>query len=126
MVSTGFYLAPFSLAAFVAAGADAIGAPGVVSLVVFLVCAGLLFGFVRPVARRHTRMPPLARTNTDALIGQRAVVLERIANDEGAGLVKIGGETWTARTLDDSAEIAQGTPVVVVEIRGATALVSEY
>jgi membrane protein implicated in regulation of membrane protease activity len=52
------------------------------------------------------------------------MVLERIANDEGVGCVRIdGGEVWTARTFDDDEVIEAGERVHVVEIRGATALV---
>jgi membrane protein implicated in regulation of membrane protease activity len=51
------------------------------------------------------------------------MVLERIANSEGVGVVKIGGEVWTARAYDDGQEIDAGEQVEVVEIRGATALV---
>jgi membrane protein implicated in regulation of membrane protease activity len=50
-------------------------------------------------------------------------VLERIANDEGVGCVRIGGEVWTARSYDDDEVIDAGERVEVVEIRGATALV---
>ena len=53
-----------------------------------------------------------------------AIVLERIANDEGVGCVKIdGGEVWTARSYDEDEVIDAGERVEVVEIRGATALV---
>ncbi len=57
-------------------------------------------------------------------MGRDAVVLERIANDEGVGVVKIDGEVWTARAFGDEV-IEPGTRVHVMEIRGATALVSE-
>ena len=51
-------------------------------------------------------------------------MLERIANDEGVGCVKIdGGEVWTARSYADDEVIDIGQRVEVVEIRGATALV---
>jgi membrane protein implicated in regulation of membrane protease activity len=59
------------------------------------------------------------------LIGQPAIVLERIANNEGVGCVKIGGEVWTARAYDDDQVIETGTRVQVVQIKGATALVTE-
>ena len=59
-----------------------------------------------------------------ALVGRRAIVLERIANDEGVGCVKIdGGEVWTARSYDEREVIDAGERVEVVEIRGATAMV---
>ena len=78
---------------------------------------------VRPIARRHLSMPPHTRTGAAALIGQRALVLERV--DGERGMVKIGGEVWTARAYDDDYVIDVGTRVEVVEIRGATALVTE-
>ena len=52
-------------------------------------------------------------------------MLERIANDEGVGCVRIDGEVWTARAYDDDHVIAVGTNVDVVGIKGATALVME-
>ena len=42
-------------------------------------------------------MPPSIRTGTAALVGKQATVLERIANGEGVGCVRIDGEVWTAR-----------------------------
>jgi membrane protein implicated in regulation of membrane protease activity len=70
-------------------------------------------------------MPPHIRTGAAALIGKQAIVLERIVNDEGVGCVKIEGEVWTARAFDDDHVIEQGTRVHVMEIKGATALVSD-
>ena len=85
---------------------------------------GSTFGALRPVARRHRQLPPAIRTGAAALIGHRAMVLERIANGEGVGCVKIdNGEVWTARSYDEDEVIDVGERVEVVEIRGATALV---
>ena len=39
--------------------------------------------------------------------------------------MRIDGEVWTARSLFDDRVIEPGTVVDVVEIKGATALVSE-
>jgi membrane protein implicated in regulation of membrane protease activity len=52
-------------------------------------------------------------------------VLARIANHEAVGCVRIDGEVWTARAYDEDQIIEAGTDVEVVEIRGATALVTE-
>ncbi len=70
-------------------------------------------------------MPALSRTGTAALVGRHAMVVERIANAEGVGCVRLDGEIWTARAFDDDDIIEPGTRVHVLEIRGATALVSE-
>jgi membrane protein implicated in regulation of membrane protease activity len=92
---------------------------------VFVGVSLLTLVVVRPIARSHLRTPPEIRTGTAALIGKRAIVLERIANDEGVGCVKIDGEVWTARAFDDDQVIERGTRVHVMEIKGATALVAE-
>jgi len=69
--------------------------------------------------------PPAVRTGVAALVGREALVLERIVNDEGVGCVRLDGEVWTARAYDDDEVIEAGRRVHVLEIRGATALVSE-
>ena len=125
IATLGFFLAPFAggaLAAAILAGADA-GA--VVQWAVFLVVSGLLLAALRPLARSHRRMPAQLRTGTAALVGRTAMVTERIHNDEGTGCVKLEGESWTARSYDEDAVIEPGKRVHVMEIRGATALVSE-
>jgi len=97
----------------------------IAALVAFVMVAILSVAVVRPIVRSHLKVPPQMRTGAAALVGKRAVVLERISNDEGVGCVKIDGDVWTARSLYDDQEIAPGTVVDVVEIKGATALVSE-
>jgi membrane protein implicated in regulation of membrane protease activity len=125
MLTTSFFLAPFAGGAALAAVADLAGASEAAAWVVFVAVSLLALVVVRPIARSHLKTPPHIRTGAAALIGKPAIVLERIANQEGVGCVKIEGEVWTARALDDDEEIEKGTRVHVVEIRGATALVSE-
>lgn len=125
MLTTGFFLAPFALGALLAALADAIGLSGVGSWIVFVAVSLLTLLIVRPIARSHMRVPPQIRTGAAALVGKQAIVLERIANAEGVGCIKIDGEVWTARSLHDDEVIDRGTRVEVVDIRGATALVTE-
>jgi membrane protein implicated in regulation of membrane protease activity len=120
----GFYLAPFALGAAVAALLSILGVGVGLSAIAFLISSGIVFATLRPVARRHRQLPPSIRTGAAALIGRHAMVLERIANDEGVGCVRIeGGEVWTARSFDEDEVIDVGERVEVVEIRGATALV---
>jgi membrane protein implicated in regulation of membrane protease activity len=125
IATLGFFLAPFAGGAAVAALTSAAGVPFVGSLAVFLVISVILLAALRPLARSHRRMPPQIRTGTAALVGKSAMVLERIANNEGVGCVRIDGEVWTARAFMDEETYEAGTQVQVVEIRGATALVTE-
>jgi membrane protein implicated in regulation of membrane protease activity len=121
--TNSFYLAPFAVGAALAAVLAALGAGGLVATVAFVVAAIMFLILLRPVAVRHRRSLPSLRTGTAALVGQHALVVERIANREGVGTVKIGGEVWTARSYDEDQVIDAGEQVEVVEIRGATALV---
>jgi len=125
IATLGFFLAPFAGGAAVAAVASAAGVPFVGTLAVFLVISVLLLAALRPLARSHRRMPPQIRTGTAALVGKSATVLERIANSEGVGCVRIDGEVWTARAFMEDETFEAGTRVQVVEIRGATALVTD-
>ena len=125
VMNTSFFLAPFAVGAVLAAAVSAVGLGVAGSAAVFLVASLSVLLFVRPIARRHLTMPPQLRTGTAALIGQTAMVVERIANHEAVGVVRIDGEVWTARAYDEDEVIQSGTRVQVMEIRGATALVSE-
>ncbi len=125
MLTTGFFLAPFAAGALLAAIVDVAGLGGVAAWIVFVVGSVLTLAVVRPIALRHLKAAPALRTGAAALVGKHAIVIERIANAEGVGCVKIDGEVWTARAYDDDQVIEQGTQVDVVEIRGATALVME-
>ncbi len=123
VMSLSLFLAPFAVGALAGAVADLAGAGSAVAIIVFLISSGLLFGFVRPIARRHMRTPAQLRTGTAALVGKTALVTETVTADRGA--VKLEGEVWTARPYVPDEVIESGSRVHVVEIQGATALVSE-
>lgn len=57
----------------------------------------------------------------DGLKGRTAVVLERV--DSRDGRIKLAGEEWSARALDNDITHEPGSEVSVVEIDGATAIV---
>jgi membrane protein implicated in regulation of membrane protease activity len=90
-------------------------------LAAFAVAAGAGLGFVRPIAMRHIKQPPILRTGTAALVGRSAIVLEEVT--EHSGRVRIGGEEWSSRPYDESLVIPVGTKVDVMQIVGANALV---
>jgi membrane protein implicated in regulation of membrane protease activity len=125
MVTTSFFLAPFAGGALVASLLAAGGAGATIEWAVFLVISIMLLAALRPVARAHRRSRGRIKTGTAALVGQTATVVERIANAEGVGCVKLDGEIWTARAFDDEETFEPGERVQVLEIRGATALVSD-
>ncbi len=123
-MTMGFFLAPFAGGALVASLLAALGASTVVVWGAFLIASLVMFMLIRPIARRHRELPGELRTGSDALLGKEALVIERISNDESSGCVKINGEIWTARSADQDVIIDPGVRVQVLEIRGATAVVS--
>jgi membrane protein implicated in regulation of membrane protease activity len=118
-----FFLGPIALAAGAAAVADVLGAGTAGSLIVFIVASLISLAFLRPVARRHVRMPAISRTGTDALVGRKAIVTRKV--DSHGGRVRIGGDEWSARSYLDGIVFDEGTTVDVIQIEGATALVAE-
>jgi membrane protein implicated in regulation of membrane protease activity len=125
MATTGLFLAPFAGGALITALLAATGAGATVEWAVFLVISVVLLAALRPLARSHQRSKGRIKTGTAALVGQTATVVERIANAEGVGCVKLDGEIWTARAFDEDETYEPGERVQVLEIRGATALVSD-
>jgi membrane protein implicated in regulation of membrane protease activity len=118
-----FFLGPVALAAVGAAVAAGIGGGIILQLIVFIAVSAGSLAFLRPIARRHIRMPALTRTGTAALVGAKAVVLQRV--DVNGGRVKIGGEEWSARAFFEEQTLQPGARVEVAKIEGATALVFE-
>ncbi|AJT40944.1 NfeD family protein [Psychromicrobium lacuslunae] len=122
MLTLDLFFILMSVGAFAAMISYFLGAEFWLQIVIFCVVALAMILFVRPVALRHLRLGPKdLRTNVDRLIGHAAVVVEPV-NAE-SGLVKIGGDTWSAR-FRGGQTLAAGSNVVVTEIDGATAIVT--
>ncbi len=89
-------------------------------LVFALTSVGLVIGARPPLLRRFSG-PSTIRTGIEAMIGSKATVISTV--DGSGGQVKIGGEVWSALGVDGHRPLPPGTPVTVVEVRGATAVV---
>lgn len=118
-----FFLGPVALAAGAATLASILGAGAIGSLLVFIGGALASLGLLRPIARRHLRLPAISRTGTDALVGRQALVTQRV--DAKGGRVRIGGEEWSARAYVGDQVLVEGQTVDIIQIEGATALVAE-
>jgi membrane protein implicated in regulation of membrane protease activity len=108
-----------------AAGVSTVaGAPLPVQMGVFALFSLLGLGVLRPIAKRHLmRRPKEIRTGVDRLPGSQALALEAISAD--GGLIKLDGETWSAKldTYISEEPIPAGARVTVIRIEGATAFV---
>jgi membrane protein implicated in regulation of membrane protease activity len=108
-------------AALVAAIVAGIGGSLLAQVLAFAIAGAVGLLIVRPIARRQMTHPTPVREGSYALVGKRAVVMEEVTGT--AGLIKLAGEVWSARALDENQVIPAGTLVDVMEIEGATAIV---
>lgn len=103
--------------------ASALGAPVALQVLVAVAVAGLLLFGVRPLVRRHFMVPEgHGGIGLPAQIGRPALVIQTVTSLDGR--IKLGGETWTARTAPGTADCLPGQEVRVVSIEGATAIVT--
>jgi membrane protein implicated in regulation of membrane protease activity len=87
---------------------------------IFLAIAIVLLVFTRPIAIKKLKVGKI-KTNIDALVGERAIVVTGIGKFE-RGEVKIRGQIWTAVSEDNTA-IEKNTECSVVRIEGVKAVV---
>jgi membrane protein implicated in regulation of membrane protease activity len=115
-----FVLVMLSGGALAAGAAAFAGLPTAINAVIFaVVSVALVFG-VRPALRRrmHVELDPV-RHNP---VGEGALVVRRV--DRYGGQIKIDGELWSARALEDGRVFEPGERVIVLQLSGVTAMVS--
>ncbi len=113
------WFAAGALAAIIAA---LLGASVGLQLALFLVVSVVLLAMLRPVLKKYVN-PKIQRTNVDALVGQECTVIEAIDNLAATGRVKMGGMTWSARSIGEE-NIPAGTVVKIEAVQGVKLLVS--
>ncbi|MCR5282434.1 MAG: NfeD family protein [Lachnospiraceae bacterium] len=90
----------------------------------FLIVSIVLLFFTRPIAFKYFNKN-VTRTNSEALIGQKAVVVSDINNIEGLGRVLVEGKEWSAKAAIDGDKIPTGAIVIVKAIEGVKLLVQK-
>lgn len=92
-----------------------------IQFTVFVVVSLIFLIATKPLVKKakETKIEP---TNADRNIGKIAVVTQEINNTAGTGQVKLGGNTWTARTINDQV-VPEGAKVTVKEISGVKLMV---
>ena len=112
----------FAGGALTALIASLLGAELWLQVLLFVAVTGLMLLLLRPFLRKYIT-PKQTKTNLDAIIGSKGMVLETVDNDLAQGKVKLGAMEWTARSTDGSV-LTPGTQVVVDKIEGVKAFVS--
>ncbi len=102
----------FAIGALAAFFADLLGAGIITQIVVFLAVSVLTLILTRPVALKYFN-PKREKTNAQSLIGQKALVTERIDSLRGVGRAEAGGMEWSAKTKGE--EIIEPDTVVIIK-----------
>jgi membrane protein implicated in regulation of membrane protease activity len=120
--TTAFVAVYFGIAAIVAAIVGLVGGPLVLQIAAFAIAAVAGLWLTRPALQRAATSGPQLRTGVEAMRGRKGVVTKAIAELE-PGQVRVDGDIWSARSFFDGEQLAVGTRIEVVEIKGVTALV---
>ena len=121
VLTADFTLAMLGVAALAAAGTAAFDAPVLAQVAVFGAVSIGLVTVARPMLRRRLHAGHPVKTNVEALVGTKAIVVATV--DAHQGQVKLAGEVWSARSYDETQVLEPGRSVTVMDISGATAVV---
>lgn len=95
-----------------------------VQIIVFLLVSIALLVLTRPIAMKFFNQER-QKTNAESLIGQKAVVLEKIDTLHGTGRAEVNGMEWSAKTDDAEETIEAGEVVVIEGIQGVKLIVKK-
>ena len=122
-ITVGLTTIWFAGGALVAAIASGAGAGILVQWILFLVISLVLL-ITRPLAVRYMNKV-VPKTNVNSLIGEKAVVIQKINNLEQTGQVRINDIEWMARTSSDEVTIPEQTVVTIEAVQGVKLIVKE-
>ena len=89
-----------------------------VQVVVFFVVSIASIALFHSLFKKKLANSRKKATNTDILIGEKAVVTEDIDNLRAVGCVKINGQLWSALADDENEKIESGDIVEILAIKG--------
>ena len=93
----------------------------IIQTAVFVVSSAILIPLTKPFVDRFTKKDSVP-TNTYSLINKKGIVTLDIDPIKGKGLVKVNGETWSAKTEDETS-ILKDTEVEIIAIDGVKLIV---
>ena len=119
----GLFTIWFAVGALVALIVSLTGLPFIYQLIAFIITSGVLLYFTRPIVKNFL-VKKTQRTNSDRMLGEKGIVIERIDPVLGKGQVKVLGQIWSAKSSDGES-IAVDEMVEVQEISGVKLIVKK-
>ncbi len=93
----------------------------IIQTTVFLISSTALLFLTKPFVKKITKTDKV-QTNAYSIIGKTAIVTKEIDSSKNLGQIKINGETWTAKSINNET-ISEGSEVEIVQIDGVKVIV---
>lgn len=121
IATVGFLVFWFGIGALIAMVVSFFTDNIAIQTTVFVLSSTILLFFTRPFVNKFSSDEEV-QTNAFSIIGKKGIVTQTIDPTSGKGQVKIGTETWSAKSADE-VKIEKGTEVEVLDIDGVRAVV---
>ena len=125
IATTGFLIFWFGVGGLVATVCSLFVKNIVLQTLIFIVTSTLLTIFTKPLVDKYVKTTNTTKTNAYSVEGKVGKVTKDIEPIEGRGQVIIDGETWSAKSFDDSF-IPKGTEIKVESLNGVKVIVKPF
>ena len=125
IATTGFLIFWFGVGGLVATLCSLVIKNVIVQTLIFIVTSTLLTIFTKPLVDKYVKTTNTTKTNAYSVEGKVGKVTKDIEPIEGRGQVIIDGETWSAKSFDDSF-IPKGTEIKVESLNGVKVIVKPF
>ncbi|MCX4303463.1 MAG: NfeD family protein [Clostridia bacterium] len=122
IITVGFLVFWFSVAALIAMIASFFIHNIIAQASIFVIASTLLLFITRPFVEKITKKDEVIKTNAYSIEGKVAKVIVDVVPVEGQGQIKINGETWSAKSYNDTV-IPKDTEVLIEKIDGVKAII---
>lgn len=92
-----------------------------IQTIIFIISSVILIFATKPFVKKFTNSQTIS-TNINSLIGKTGIVVKEIDNLASVGQVKVNGELWSAKSIDNQI-ISENTKVEIIKIDGVQLIV---
>lgn len=92
-----------------------------IQTIIFIISSVILIFATKPFVKKFTNSQTIS-TNINSLIGKTGIVVKEIDNLASVGQVKVNGELWSAKNIDNQI-ISENTKVEIIKIDGVKLIV---
>ena len=125
IATSGFLVLWFGIGGLIATLLSVFVDNVVIQTLVFLFTSTILIIFTKPLVSKFSKPEQIVKTNAYSVEGKIGKVTKDIEPVEGRGQVIIDGETWSAKSFDDSF-IPKGTEIKVESLNGVKVIVKPF